>query len=58
MEHFTEYYNPLIPWVNRLRRVIFPDSGRWKSENKRLYSQVKEVLRDARDDPKVLSVEA
>ena len=21
-EHFTEYYKPLIPWVNRLRRVV------------------------------------
>ncbi|KAH7011997.1 hypothetical protein B0J12DRAFT_778670, partial [Macrophomina phaseolina] len=23
-EHFTEYYQPLIPWVNRLRREVFP----------------------------------
>ena len=56
-ESFTTYFQPLIPWVNRLRRVVFPDGGRWKSENKRLYSQMKEILREARDDLEVLGGE-
>ncbi|PGG99671.1 hypothetical protein AJ79_08445 [Helicocarpus griseus UAMH5409] len=24
-ENFTPYYQPLAPWVNRLRRIVFPD---------------------------------
>ena len=53
-ENFTSYYRPLIPWVNRLRKVVFPDGGRWKREEKGLYSQMKAVLRKAREDPQVL----
>jgi hypothetical protein len=58
MKHFTEYHKPLIPWVNRLRGVVFPDGEAWTSENKGLYSQMREILQDARNDPKVLGVEA
>ncbi|KAI9766361.1 MAG: hypothetical protein M1840_006625 [Geoglossum simile] len=43
-ENFTSYYRPLIPWVNRLRKVVFPGSGRWKREEKGLYFQIKAVL--------------
>lgn len=28
--HFTDYCKPLGIWVNRLRKVIFPNGGRWK----------------------------
>ena len=24
-DHFSLYYQPLISWVNRLRKVVFPD---------------------------------
>ena len=54
-EHFTKYYKPLIPWLNRLRRVVFPNSRRWKSEDRELYSRVKKIIREARKDPKVLA---
>lgn len=54
-EHFTEYYKPLIPWLNRLRRVVFPNDGRWKSEDRELYSRMKEIIREARKDPKVFA---
>jgi len=26
--NFLLYYQPLIPWVNRLQKVVFPGSGR------------------------------
>jgi hypothetical protein len=58
-EYFTGFYQPLLPWVNRLRRVVFPAlggrSGRWKYEDKQLYSQMKEILRDAQKDLDILA---
>src|SRR5256885_454244 len=27
-ENFSPYYHPLIPWVNRLRKVVFPEGKR------------------------------
>jgi hypothetical protein len=54
-EHsFTSYYQVLIPWVNRLRKAVFPDGGRWEKENKGLYSPMKEILQEAQTDPIVL----
>jgi hypothetical protein len=34
-ENFTLYYQPLIPWVNRLRKVVFhmAEGGRKKIES-------------------------
>jgi hypothetical protein len=52
-ENFTPYYQPLVPWVNRLRRVVFPEGKRWERKDSILYSQMKEVLRNAIDDPNV-----
>ena len=54
-EYFTRYYQPLIPWVNGLRRVVFPDGRRRKGEDQGLYSQMMKVLTDARGDPRVLA---
>ncbi|KAG9229575.1 hypothetical protein BJ875DRAFT_537638 [Amylocarpus encephaloides] len=54
-EHFTEYRKPLMHWLNRLRRVVFSEGRRWKSEDRELYSRMKEVIREARKDPKVLA---
>ncbi|KAK8036865.1 hypothetical protein PG994_015362 [Apiospora phragmitis] len=50
VDFFTEYYKPMIPWVGRLRKVVFPAGGRWKKENEGLYDSMKEVLRQARKD--------
>ncbi|KAJ2996128.1 hypothetical protein NUW58_g1072 [Xylaria curta] len=47
-ETFTSYYRPLIPWVNRLRRKVFPNGERWKRPEPELYSSMKEILCDAR----------
>ncbi|KAI8963086.1 hypothetical protein F5Y11DRAFT_320816 [Daldinia sp. FL1419] len=49
--HFTPYYQPLIPWVNRLRRVVFDKQG----ADSALYSRMQEVLREAQKDEKVSS---
>ncbi|KAF3049727.1 hypothetical protein E8E11_010167 [Didymella keratinophila] len=51
---FTPYYQSLIPCVNRLRRKVFPDGGRWRVPNPKLYLEMKEILRAARDDLKEL----
>ncbi|ORY59944.1 uncharacterized protein BCR38DRAFT_350524 [Pseudomassariella vexata] len=47
-ENYTPYYQPLIPWVNRLRRKVFPNGETWKRPEPELYSSMKEILRDAR----------
>ncbi|KAI9775934.1 MAG: hypothetical protein M1839_000723 [Geoglossum umbratile] len=52
-QNFTPYYQPLIPWVNRLRRVVFPDGKRWERKEPALYSQMKAVLENAREDLQV-----
>jgi hypothetical protein len=53
-ETFTPYYQPLIPWVNRLRREVFPMDKPWEqSEDSKLYSRMKGILQEARKDPKV-----
>ncbi|KAH7009260.1 uncharacterized protein B0I36DRAFT_342706 [Microdochium trichocladiopsis] len=49
-ESFTNYFKALIPWVGRLRRVVFPSGGRWKKEVSGLYASMQEVLREARRD--------
>jgi serine/threonine protein kinase len=54
-ESFTPYYRPLIPWVNRLRREVFPNGGRWKTLEPKLYSLMKKILREAREDPNVVT---
>ncbi|GAB0139235.1 hypothetical protein EsDP_00007448 [Epichloe bromicola] len=52
-DNFTQYYQPLIPWVNKLRRVVFPNGGRWKTEDESLYTKMKKILREAQEDPEV-----
>ena len=52
-ENFTSYYQPLALWVNRLRRRVFPNSERWKKPEPMLYSSMKEIIREAQNDPKV-----
>ncbi|UPX12656.1 uncharacterized protein EKO05_0003197 [Ascochyta rabiei] len=48
--NFTPFYQPLISCVNRLRRKVFPDGGRWRVPNPKLYTEMKGILRAARDD--------
>ncbi|EER42289.1 conserved hypothetical protein [Histoplasma capsulatum H143] len=48
--HFTPYYQSLIPCVNRLRRLVFPDGGRWKKPNFNLSRNMIGTLQDAQDN--------
>ena len=51
-EHFTPYYQPLVPWVNRLRMVVFPMDKPWENKYRELCFQTKAVLEKA---PEVLT---
>jgi hypothetical protein len=52
-ENFTPYYQPLIPWVNRLRKAVFPNGGISKNDDTGLYARMKDILREAQKDVKV-----
>lgn len=52
-EHFTDYYKPLLPRLNKLRKEVFPAGGRWKREDKNLYIKMKKILRDAQQDESI-----
>ncbi|KLU90586.1 hypothetical protein MAPG_10438 [Magnaporthiopsis poae ATCC 64411] len=54
-ERFTPHCQPLVPWVNRLRRVVFPNGRRWETEDVGLYAWMRDVIGRARKDPKVLA---
>jgi hypothetical protein len=49
---FTLYYQSLIPYVNRLRRKVFPNGERWRSPNVQLYDDMKHILRLAQNELK------
>ncbi|KAI1463197.1 uncharacterized protein F4812DRAFT_453675 [Daldinia caldariorum] len=53
-ENFTAYYQPLIPWVNRLRKAVFPNGGRWEREDRGLYSRMNAIFYEVWNDPTVL----
>jgi hypothetical protein len=50
MESFTPYFQPFVPLMQKLRRVVFPMGKPWEKEDRRLYSQMREILREAMDD--------
>jgi hypothetical protein len=52
-ENFTLYYQSLIPWVNRLRGVVFPNDKRRGKEDPKLYSWMKGIYQAAEKDQKV-----
>ncbi|KAK6950138.1 hypothetical protein Daesc_008464 [Daldinia eschscholtzii] len=51
VETFTAYYQPFIPLINRLREVVFPGGKRYKREDKKLSFQMREILKEACNDP-------
>ncbi|KAI1736688.1 hypothetical protein F4680DRAFT_468934 [Xylaria scruposa] len=53
--YFTAHYKPLIPWVDKLRRVVFPNSRRWQQADETLYSQMTQILNNAQNDPEVIA---
>ncbi|RSL81220.1 hypothetical protein CDV31_017054, partial [Fusarium ambrosium] len=53
--NFTSYYQPLIPWINRLRKTVLPNGRRWEREDRGLYARIREILQEAGKDPQVLA---
>ncbi|KAH9861098.1 hypothetical protein IAQ61_010834 [Plenodomus lingam] len=49
---FTSHYKSLVPCANRLRRKVFPNGGRWRDPNQRLYIEMKEILHAAQNELK------
>ena len=39
----------MIPYMQELRRALFPAGKRWLSEDRSLYGQMKTILREARE---------
>ncbi|KAH7108768.1 hypothetical protein B0J11DRAFT_449461 [Dendryphion nanum] len=52
--NFTPSYQSLAPYVNRLRKKVFPGGGRWRDENPKLPLEMREILRTAQEDLKGL----
>lgn len=46
----TSYCKVLSPCIKQLRKVVFPQGKRWSREDKKLHSQMKTVLDEARKD--------
>ncbi|KAI1306857.1 hypothetical protein F5Y03DRAFT_353239 [Xylaria venustula] len=55
--HFTPHYQPLIPWLVKLRDVVFPNGESWEKEDMTLYEQMTDVLDEAQDDPSVAAAD-
>lgn len=49
-DNFTSHYEALIPWVNRLRKEVFPLDKPWEKEDLSLYDRFQTVLSQAQRD--------
>lgn len=45
VQNFTPFHALLIPLLNRLRKIVFPNDKPWDREDEKLYSRMREVLR-------------
>ncbi|KAK4134878.1 hypothetical protein BT67DRAFT_378402 [Trichocladium antarcticum] len=43
-DNFTPYYAPLIPLLNKLRKVVFPQDKPCEREDKQLYARMRDIL--------------
>jgi len=55
MANVTPYFQPFISWLEELRTIVFPNRRAWRIEDETLYERMREVLRKAMTDPKVLA---
>lgn len=46
-KHFTPYYQPLIPWVNKLRHLVFPNDSPSMTRRPEIYGEIYQLLREA-----------
>ncbi|KAK7398512.1 hypothetical protein QQX98_012105 [Neonectria punicea] len=44
-DNFTPHYEPLIPLLNGLRKLVYPQDKPWEREDEKLYSRMREILR-------------
>ena len=49
-DNFTPYYAPLIPLLNRLRKAVFPKDKPWEREDDKLYTRMRDILRQGEED--------
>lgn len=49
-DNTTPYCTPLIPWLNMLRKTVFPEDDRLNREDEMLSSRMRDVLRRACSD--------
>ncbi|KAJ2988387.1 hypothetical protein NUW58_g4001 [Xylaria curta] len=54
--HFTTHYRALIPWVSKLRDIVFPNGESWEKEDITLYSRMRDILSQAQHDSSVAAV--
>lgn len=54
-QHLTSYYEPLRLWINRLRRVVFPNGRLRKEEDEDLALNMMEILAEAQRDSGVMA---
>ncbi|KAM0265356.1 hypothetical protein ACHAQJ_000197 [Trichoderma viride] len=47
--NFTAFYAPLIPLMDRLRAVVFPNGHPWKQADEGLYSALRETLLEGQE---------
>jgi serine/threonine protein kinase len=50
----TPYFQPLIPCINELRDIVFPNNSEWTIEDDKLYERMIDVLGKAREDKEVI----
>lgn len=48
-DNFTPFYEPLIGLLNELRKAVFPKDKPWEQEDERLYSRMREIVREWED---------
>ena len=56
-DNCTAYCRSLIPCIQELRKVVFPEGKRWLREERQLYSQMKLVLEKAKNGLTALAEE-
>ncbi|EDN03054.1 predicted protein [Histoplasma mississippiense (nom. inval.)] len=54
-DYFTPSYQSFISCVNRLRRLVFPNGGRWKKENSNPSRNMIETLQDGENNPNIVN---
>ena len=50
----TPYFQPLIPCLNELREMVFPNNSEWIVEDNKLYERMIDVLGKARGNKEVI----